>query len=384
MDLALSEDQEFFRDTTQKYLASAWPTSAVRALIDDPVGFDRTAWDQGAQLGWFSMLVPEHLGGGSVSGNGVSDLAIVAEALGRVVFPGPVLPTNLVALALATSGSPEQQAAHLPGIVGGNVIATWAIAEANDRWDGDGVALEAVPSGEGFRLRGTKRLVQDAHAADLILVTARTSGGLTQFLVPAGTSGMRVEPLVSLDVARRFADVVFEDAELPAGAVLGDVDDAGQAVARQLTVAAALQCAESVGAIDALYDLTLAYVKERKAFGRPIGSFQALKHRLADMWLRVESAKALAVAAARAVDADVDAEELTSMAKCYIDEHGPEMARDCLQMHGGIGFTWEHDVHLYLRRIEANAAIFGGPDRQHDRLATIIGMGDAAEGGNRV
>ena len=178
------------------------------------------------------MLVSEHLGGGSVSGNGVSDLAIVAEGLGRVVFPGPVLPTNLVALALATSGSPEQQTAHLPGIVGGNVIATWAIAEANDRWDGDGVALEALPSGEGFRLRGTKRFVQDAHAADLILVTARTLGGLTQFLVPAGTSGVRVEPLVSLDVARRFADVVFEDAELPAGAVLGDVDDAGQAVAR--------------------------------------------------------------------------------------------------------------------------------------------------------
>jgi len=385
LDLALSEDQQFFRDTTRKYLLSEWPMSRVRGLIDDPLGFDRGAWQQGAELGWFSMLVPEELGGGSVSGAGVSDLAIVAEELGRVVFPGPVLPTNVVALALATEGSSAQQAAHLPGIVGGEVIATWAIAEANDRWDGAGVGLEATPSAGGFRLHGTKHFVQDAHVADLLLVAARTAGGLSQFLVPATAAGITIEPLQSLDLGRRLANVAFDGVEVSATDAVGDIDGAEEAIRRQLNVAVALQSAETVGALDALFDMTLAYAKDRKAFGRPIGSFQALKHRLADMLLWLESSKAAAVAAAHAADAGNGAasDELASVAKCYIGERGPEIARDCLQIHGGIGFTWEHDLHLYLRRVEANAALYGSPDRHRDRLATALGMTGVAVGEGR-
>ena len=349
MQLDLSDDQQMVQETTRRFLETEFPLTRVRALAENDTGIDRDAIAGGAELGWFSFLVAEADGGGSISGEPVSDAAIIAEEAGRAVFCGPVIPTNVVADAISRTGSAAQKAAHLDAIIAGQRLATWAFAEENDRWDGAGVGVVAQPDGDGVVVTGTKSFVQDAGAADLMMVTARTGDGLTQLLVPAGTPGVTITPLTALDLGRRFSDVTFEGVHLGADRVLGPIGGADDVVARQADLATALVCAETIGSLDACFAMTLEYMHSRKAFGRPIGSFQALKHRLADMALWLETGKAVAVAAAHAVDHDVERAEAVSVAKSYIGDRGPAIVRDCLQLHGGIGYTWEFDLHLYLR-----------------------------------
>jgi alkylation response protein AidB-like acyl-CoA dehydrogenase len=320
------------------------------------------------------MLVPAEYGGGSISGRGVSDLAIVAEVLGRCVYPGPVLPTNIAAFALARSGSDELAKEHLPSLAAGSKVASWAVAEPTDRWGAEAMSVRAEPSGVGYRLTGVKLPVQDAHVADILIVSADTPDGLTQFVVPSKAMGLTVTLLESLDLARRFCRVQLEGVEVPLSSVLGAAGQAAAAVEDQLALAVTLQCAETVGAADRAYEMTLDYLKDRKSFGRPIGSYQALKHRMADMLLWLESSKAAAVAAVKALEFEDDAAGVASVAKSYIAERTPILLRECLQMHGGVGFTWEHDLHLFMRRVESNAVIYGGVDYHRDRLAPGIGL----------
>ena len=374
MDLQLSEDQELFRETTRRFLTANWPSATVRHFIEDPAPLDRALWLQGAELGWTSMLVPERCGGGTISGKGVCDLGIVAEEVGRALFAGPVLPTNVVAYALARSGSEQMAEEHLPNIAAGREIAAWAVAEDNERWEAEAGGLAVVPTDGGFCLEGVKTPVQDAHVADQLLVAARSSSGVTQFLVPAHTPGVSIEGLDGLDLTRRFCRVRFDAVEVPATAVVGSTDQPDDDLELQLALAVALQCAETVGATDRIYSITLEYVKDRKAFGRPIGSYQALKHRLADMLLWLESAKATTVAAFDALESERGAREAASLAKAYVADRCPVIVRECLQMHGGIGYTWEHDLHLFMRRVESNRAIYGGPDYHCDRLARAVGF----------
>ena len=374
MDRDLTEDQVMFHATTRKFLERVSPMARVRELWASEVGYDRASWKQAADLGWFAAFVPEQDGGGSVSGRPVADASIVIEEVGRALFPGPVVPTNVVAYAIAQNGSAGQRSEHLPAIAAGESTGAWAFAESNDRWDGEGVQLEATPVDGGFRLTGTKSCVQDAVSADLLLVSARSPAGLTQFLVPNGTPGVRVTPLDSLDVGRRFASVVFDGAPLPPHAVLGEVGHASATIERQRDIAAVLVCAETVGAVDQVFDMTLEYARMRKAFGRPIGSYQAIKHRFADMLLWLETSKAITVAAVGAVDHDADRAEYASSAKSYVSDRGPAIVRDCLQIHGGIGYTWEYDLHAFLRRIDSNAALFGGTARHEDRIAELVGL----------
>jgi alkylation response protein AidB-like acyl-CoA dehydrogenase len=216
--------------------------------------------------------------------------------------------------------------------------------------------------------------VQDAHVADQILVSIRDAEGVTQVLVPADAPGVVVEPLDSLDLTRRFCRVRLDGVEVPHGAVVGAAQRGDAALELQFALAVALQCAETVGATDAIFEITLQYTKDRKAFGRPIGSYQALKHRMADMLLWLESSKAITDAAVKAVQFEVDAAHAASRSKTYVAEHCPVIVRDCLQLHGGIGYTWEHDIHLYLRRVETNRAIFGGAEYHQDRLAPAVGL----------
>jgi len=373
MELELQADQELFVETTRRFLEAESPLTEVRALYDDPVGFDRGHWRRGAELGWTTMLVPEHLGGGNVSGDGLLDLVLVAEEMGRLVAPGPLVPVNVVADTISRCGTTEQQAAELPGLVDGNRIATWAIAEPGGSWDASGVALTATAHDDSWVLSGTKTSVQDAAVADTWLVTARTGEALTQFLVPADTRGVTVRPLQSLDMTRRFADLEFVDAVVSPSSVVGAVGDAAADVERQLQVALVLQHAETVGAIERVLDFTLEYAKDRMAYGRPIGSYQALKHRFADMKVWLEACHATATASARAVQRDDDdASKLVSVAKAYIGERAPAIVQDCVQLHGGIGVTWEHDLHLYLRRVAQNAALFGSARDHRLRLATLL------------
>jgi alkylation response protein AidB-like acyl-CoA dehydrogenase len=375
MELVLSQDQELFRDTTKKYLETSSPLTVVRRLADDPNGFERDWWRRGAELGWTALLVPEEFGGGSITGQGLLDLVLVAEEMGRLVAPGPLLAVNVVASALAASGTDEHRATVLPALVAGEQVATWCFAEPGGRWDAGGVQLEATSTADGFTLRGTKSPVEAAGQSEHFLVTARTGTGLTQLLVPTDTPGITVAPLESIDLVRRFAEVRFDEVQVPATAVVGEVGGAGADVERQLQLALVIQCAETMGATDRVFTFTLEYAFDRYSFGRPIASYQALKHRFADMKLWLESGMATATACAQVVqDGADDAAELVSAAASFIGDRTPEIVEDCVQMHGGIGVTWEHDIHLYLRRVTLNRALYGGPDEHRERLATLLGM----------
>ena len=373
MDLELTDDQRLVQSTARHFLDRERPLARVRDLVDEPSVVDFELWKRAAELGWFAPLVPEEDGGGSVSGQPVLDAAIVVEEAGRALFPGPLIATNVVAAAIARNGTAQQRADHLAVLIDGSSIATWAFAESSDRWSAAGVELAARPSGDRWILSGAKSLVEDATSASLLLVTARHDNELRQFLVPAGAPGLTITALQSLDLARRFGTVEFAEVHVPADALLGD-GDATDAVDWQLDLATALTCCEMVGALDRCFEMTLEYAHARRAFGRPIGSFQALKHRFADMLLWLESAKAIASGAATAVEQGVGRAELVSAAKAFISHRGQMIVRDCLQIHGGIGYTWEHDLHFLLRRVDSDAVLYGAAAEHRDRIAQIVGL----------
>jgi alkylation response protein AidB-like acyl-CoA dehydrogenase len=368
----LSDDQELFRETTSRFLEETCPLDAVRRIAEDePDGFDRAWWRRGAELGWVSMLVAEDHGGGCISGQPLADLQLVAEEMGRRVSPGPLIPTNVVAAALSRVGT----AAHhkeLAALVSGETVATWCP-------DGTGVGgvgtggggVRAVARGDGFVLEGTSIPVEAGGQSDLILVTARSDQGLAQFLVPADTRGLTAVPASSLDLVRRFATLRFDQVEVGADAVLGVPGSVDADVERQLEDAVVLQCAEMVGAVDRVLEFTIEYAQDRFSFGRPLASYQALKHRFADMKMWLEASHASAEAAARAVDTGSDGPELVSVAKSYIGDHAPFILSECVQLHGGIGVTWDHDLHLYLRRVVQDQTQFGTPRDHRERVAAV-------------
>jgi alkylation response protein AidB-like acyl-CoA dehydrogenase len=369
MLLELDADQQFFRDTTARFLGELVPVTEVRRLRDDPDGFDRDYWRRGAELGWTSLLVSEAHGGGSISGSGLADLALVADEFGRRAAPGPLLPTNVVAAALSQQGA----AAHaevLAGLLAGTDIASWAFGEPAPN-DGLGrIELEVATDGDEVVLHGCKRPVESAAAAGHLLVTGRTGEGLTQVLVPTGAAGVSIEPMRSVDLTRRFSTVRFEGVRVPADLVVGELGGATGAVKRQLLLATAISCAESVGAMQAAFDMTVEWAMDRYSFGRPLASYQAIKHRFADMKSWLEGSHAISDAATAAVAAgDPGADELASAAKAFIGDYGTELLQECVQLHGGIGVTFEHDLHLHLRRVTLNRALLGTPSEHRRRIA---------------
>jgi alkylation response protein AidB-like acyl-CoA dehydrogenase len=374
VDLELSPDQELLRDTTRKFLQATVPLIEVRALAENPAGFDRGWWRKGAELGWTSLLVDEQRGGGSVSGEGLRDLALVAEEMGAMVSPGPLIATNVVAQTLSYDASDQIAQQVLPGLLCGESVAAWCVAEPGRAVTPDGMTLQARRDGDEFVLDGVKCPVEAGIEADWLLVTATGSDGLSQFLVPSSAPGLRVTPLCGLDLVRRHAEIRFEDVRVPASAVVGAVGGAALAFERQIQTALLLQCAEIVGATDRVFDFTVQYAFDRSSFGRPLASYQALKHRFADMKLWIESAQAITVDATRAVQAGApDAAEVIRIAKAYVAERCPELIQDCIQMHGGIGVTWEHNLHLYLRRVVVHRQTYGDPMQQRDQVAILAG-----------
>jgi len=373
MHLALTDDQQFFQETTRKFLEQEAPIATVRALADDPAGFDRAWWARGAELGWTSFLVPEADGGGSLSGAGVLDLAIVAEEMGRLVSPGPLVPTNVVAMAVADGGSAELRARVLPELVAGSVVAAWCTGSVGGAALGAHVSVRAEPDGDGFVLGGVAAPVEAGGQADELLVTADTGGGLSQFLVPRATAGVSIEAMESVDLVRRFATVRFDAVGVTRGQLVGALGSAAAAVERQLQVAIVLQCAETVGALDRVLEMTLEYLGDRTSFGRPLASYQAIKHRFADMKMWLEASHGVAELAARAVqDGARDAAAIVSAAASYVGEHATETVQECTQLHGGIGVTWEHDLHLYLRRITLDRNLLGTPSQHREHLASLL------------
>jgi alkylation response protein AidB-like acyl-CoA dehydrogenase len=373
VELALSETQELIRATTRKLLEDRCPLTRVRELIDDPVGFDPGVWSQGADLGWYAMLVPEAYGGAGVPGSGLVEAAIISEELGRMVHPGPFQVTNVVADAVAEFGSDDQRQEYLPSIASGQTVATWAYLEPNGDWSPGSLSLSVAGTGSGYVINGTKTCVQDAASADLILVTGRAANGPAQFLVPASSPGVSIESLECIDLARRLFKVRFTDVPVAAAAALGPIGEAERAIERQLQVALVLQCAESNGATEQGLAITVQYSKDRVAFGRPIGSYQALKHRMAEhrMWLEASFATT-SYASHGVLDRHDDAPAAVRIAKAHVGKRSTAILHDCIQLHGGIGMTWDHDLHLYFRRTISNEVLYGSPYELTRSLVDIV------------
>lgn len=363
MLLELSEDQDFFRQNTAKFLADQMPISEVRRLRHDPSGFERQYWQRGAQLGWTSLLVDDDLGGGSISGHGLVDLTLVAFEFGAHAAPGPLLDTNVVA---ATLNETRSHTDVLSRIVSGDSIASWCFhGFATPNVD---VRLE----GSDLVIDGVARPVEAADLSSHLLVTGRGDGGLSQVLVPTHAAGISTKALHSVDQTRRFWEVAFDNVRVPGSALVGKPGGAAGTVERQVQIAAVILCAEALGTMQKAFDMTVEWAFDRYTFGRPLASYQALKHRFANMKSWLEAAHALSDAAAAAVgSASADAGERASAAKAFVAHYGPELIQDCVQLHGGIGVTYEHDLHLYLRRVTLDATLVGTSADHRRRLADI-------------
>jgi alkylation response protein AidB-like acyl-CoA dehydrogenase len=377
VNFEVTEDQQLLWETTRKFLETTAPTETVRRLADEePAGYEVNWWQQGAELGWISMLVPEELGGGSISGHGLLDLVLVAEEMGRTVAPGPFLPANVVAEALARAGSGAQRGEALSALIAGTSVGAWCLAAPAAGLDpGPASTVTARREGDNFVLDGATGPIEAAGQADWLLVTAQSTDGPVQALLAADAEGVSIVPAHSFDLVRRFAQVRFDGVAVDDEALVGRPETAADDVERQLRTATVLQCAEMAGALGRVVEFTVEYAFDRYSFGRPLASYQALKHRFADMKVWVEASYATADAAARAVDEDTaSAAELVSAAKAYIGERAPGIIQDCIQLHGGIGTTWDHDIHLYLRRVVVDRSQLGTPSDHRDRVATIMGI----------
>jgi alkylation response protein AidB-like acyl-CoA dehydrogenase len=304
------------------------------------------------------------------------DLALLLEQQGRVVLPGPFFSSAVLAtLAIRDGGRPAQKQAWLPRLAGGEVIGTVALLEAGDRLDAAGVTARARKTGSGYRLTGSKLFVTDAQVADVIVAALRTGAGedgVTLFLVPRDTPGVTVRPMPCIDLTRRLAELSFENVELPAAAVLGAPGKGWRTLARVCDGAAIALAADCLGGAERALELAVEYAKVREQFGRPIGSFQAVKHMAAEMVSEIEPARALVWYAAYAFDAlPREAPRAAAMAKACLGEVYARTANRSVQIHGGIGFTWEHDLHFWFKRAKWNELAFGDPTYHRDRVAEL-------------
>jgi alkylation response protein AidB-like acyl-CoA dehydrogenase len=352
-----SPDQEFFRATTARFLQEHAPADSLRRWRDDPVGFDLGYWRKGCELGWTSLLVTEEHGGGSLSGQGLVDLSFVAHEFGAHAAPGPLITVNVVAAALSQAGS------HLDvlgGLLRGDAIASWC-AEAG--------RVTIGMDGDDAVVNGIARAVESAAQAEYLLVAGAGSDGITQLLVPTTTPGLSLTPMDTVDLTRRFWRVRFDDVRVPANAVIGGLGGAEPQVARQTDLALALANAEMVGCLQTAFDLTMEWAFDRYTFGRPLASYQELKHRFADMKMWLEASHAISDSATAAVEASApEAPEMVRVASTYIGDRGSELLQDCIQMHGGIGLTFDHDLHLYLRRHTLDRTLYGTPQEHRQRI----------------
>jgi alkylation response protein AidB-like acyl-CoA dehydrogenase len=373
MELEMTADQEFFAETTAKFLEDKATPTDLRDLRHDAAGYASDYWRQGAELGWTSLLVSEDDGGGSISGRGVADLALVAHEFGRAAAPGPLLGTNVVAAAISALGSAEQKDAVLPGLLAGETVAGWCWSEPapDDRLGR--VTLTATPEGDGYVLHGRKGPVEAGSQAAHLLVVAATGDGLVQVLVPADAPGVTITPTGSLDLTRRFALVAFDDVHVTGDAVVGDPAATADAVERQLQLANVIQLHEMVGAMEKAFEVTMEWMFDRYSFGRPLASYQELKHRCADMRAWLEVGHGIADAATGHVqDGSERAGEFTSAGKAYLGVYGVDLVQDCVQMHGGLGVTFEHDMHLWVRRVVIDSLLFGTVSDHRQRLTTML------------
>ncbi len=386
MDFAFSEEQEMLRRSARDFLAKECSSKVVRRLMEAPDAYDAGLWKKLADLGWTALGIPERYGG---VGNFL-DLTVVLEEAGRALLPGPFFATmGLAVPALLEAGTEAQKKEVLGAIASGSARATLAYTEPSGRWDAAGVTLAAKPAGGGWRLDGVKLFVPDAEAADYIVVAARTRGkgagahagreddedGITLFLVKGRPKGMSVTQLKTLDMTRRWCEVRFDGVELGADSVMGTQDKGWTPLKRALEWATAALCAEMVGGAQKVLEMSTEYAKTRHQFGKPIGIYQAVSHKLADMLVLSESGRSATYYAAWAVEADAPDRSLAaSMAKAYVSDAYRKVAGDGIQVHGGIGFTWEHDMHLFFKRAKASEVTLGDATYHRELVAQALDL----------
>ncbi len=368
---APSEEHDLIRSTARQFLAERLGMETVRDLMMSEEGFDPVIWKEMADMGWPGLAISEDHGG---AGFGRVEMSVLLEEMGRAVTPGPFFASAVLATtAIQEVATPEQCADLLPALASGQRIGTLAIFEKTHDWKPDDPSTAATRTDDGWRIDGSKRAVLAGATADTILVTAATNDGVGLFVVDGDAPGVEIEPEPVLDLTRRQAALKLDSVTVDDGAMLGE-GDVAPGLERALSVARLALAAEQVGGAQACMDMSVDYAKTRYQFGRPIGSFQAIKHRCANMLMKVEHARSAAYYAARVTD---DPEELAlsaPLAAAVASEAYVWVAGETIQVHGGIGFTWEHDAHVYLKRAKASSLLFGSPGYQRDLLGRAIGI----------
>ncbi len=371
MNFAFSEEQEELRRTVRAFLEQKSPSAEVRRLMETDEGYDPSVWEQmGSQLGLQGLAIPEEYGG---SGYTYVELIVVLEEMGRSLLCAPYFSTvALAANAILHSGDDAAKKELLGGIASGETIATVAMTEDNGRWDAEGITATATKSGDGYTIDGHKMFVIDGHTANVIVVAAKTGDNISLFTVAGDASGLTRTALATMDQTRKQARLEFSGT--PAK-LLGTEGEGWTTLSRMLDLAAVALAAEQVGGAQMCLDMSVDYAKVRVQFGRPIGSFQAIKHKCADMLLEVESAKSAAYYAGwAAAELNDELPTVASLAKAYCSDAYFHAAAENIQIHGGIGFTWEHDAHLYFKRAKSSQLLLGDPTYHRELLAQRIGI----------
>ena len=374
MNFSFTEEQEELRRYTRQWLDAQCSMETVRRLMDSERGYEPRHWEAIAEMGWLAMAIPEEWGGAGFS---FLELFVLLEEQGRTLFCAPFLSTVVMAASVVEEAGDERQKQQILGAIAeGGLIATVAFTEPNGRWDAEGVTTDArrLPEG-GWALQGSKSFVLDGHIADLLVVAARTDRGVSLFLVPGDSEGVDRKRLETMDQTRKQAEIELRDVRVGADALLGAEGAGWPVLERMMEKAAVGLAAEQVGGAQACLEMAVSYAKVRKQFGRPIGSFQAIKHKCADMLAQVESARSAAYYAGWAVSEDNEERALmASLAKSYCSEAYFASAAENIQIHGGIGFTWEHDAHLYFKRAKSSELLFGDPSLHREKIADQLGL----------
>jgi alkylation response protein AidB-like acyl-CoA dehydrogenase len=378
MNFGFNDEQELLRNTARKFFENECGSDTVRRLMETPEGISPELWKKIAEQGWLGLIYPESYDG---MGLGLVDLVVLMEEMGRAVVPGPYFSSVLLGgLAVLEAGSEAQKKEWLPRISAGDKRVALAWMEPSAQLGPAGIALTAVEKGGRYTLSGTKLFVHDAHIADALVVAARTrpgagADGVSLFLLPKGTKGLEIALLPTMDQTRKLCEVTCSDVAVGGDALLGAAGSGWAPLSRVLDRATVALCAEMCGGAQKVLDMTVEYAKIRQAFGRPIGSYQGVKHRAADMLVDVENSKSITYYAAWALDENSpEAPLAVSMAKAYVSDAFRRVSAAGIQLHGGIGFTWEHDLHLYFKRAKGSEFTFGDATHHRERVAQLVNL----------
>ncbi len=377
MDFGLSEEQIMLKTSARDFLDKECPKKLVRAMMEDEKGYSPELWRKMSDLGWQGLVFPEQYGG---VGSSFLDLCVLLEEMGRALVPGPFMPTVVhVGRPILAAGTEEQKQEFLPRIASGELKLTLALTETGSLEAMD-INVTATPDGDEFIIDGTKLFVPDANSADYLLCVARTKEttnpeeGITLFLVDAKTAGIQIEDLKTM-TGEKLGEVLFREVRVPKKNILGELNQGWPIVQKILDEAAIAECAWMIGGARWAMETTVAYAKERIQFGVPIGSFQANQHKMANMSIEVEGGTSITYYAAWAVSENSPEVSLAaSMAKAWCSDAYKHVAFEGVQIHGGIGFTWDHDMHLYFKRAKSSEVAFGDANYHRERVAQLVNM----------